>query len=690
MNGVAAVLPVSFAVFVCGYAAPGLTQDTLKTYEIDETVVTATRTVTPLSDIPQPVTVVSSTEIEESPAYNVGEMLGSVPGVRIISAGTVGRAQGVSMRSLNGGRYSDKVLVLMDGRPVNDAWEGGVNWNSIPLDLVERVEVVRGPGSALYGSQASGGIISVFTRNPEPGFHGWFTVGHEINAAEDITDTAAKGYGRADVDATRVGLSGSYGSGRMGHYVSLGYRDAVESYPTPNDNAWGNYDLFYKGDLSVSPRLTMQLSIGLHQDAWENEAENVPTKDTTDNQSIDLFARWLKGLGIMTGRVYFNRAKGESEALATAVATGQTSDRFGFTADYALPLAGEAILTAGIEGRFDVTDVNYDLTVMNMTALGVGTVNFKNSRTGEVTQVQADIFSGTYGSSSQSYNEQAFALFVQYSRHLGDRLNVVGGARLDMHSEFGAILNPKAGLTYELINHADFGATLKLNYGTAFRAPPMVDLFSKSISGYGNPDMKPEKTKNIDLGLFQQLGRMGYAELTFFHMDVTDLMINDKSGATGNGYYVFVPTSSGADTLSFNQRTNRGSYSPRGVELGFRVLPHRQISMSGAYTYLDPGNFTFQTSRHRWNMALGGFVPLGGNRIEAEIQYNYTGDGYFFDYESRPFDAFAITSARLTLACRDRTRVSLHVRNLFDETYRLWHYAWQPGRTLLVSIDTGF
>jgi iron complex outermembrane receptor protein len=104
--------------------------------------------------------------------YNAGEALDFVPGVRIIRSGTVGASNGVSIRSLNGGPSSNKTLVLLDGRPINDAWAGGVNFHSIPTELIDRIEVVRGPGSALYGSQASGGVINVFTKNPARVFTG--------------------------------------------------------------------------------------------------------------------------------------------------------------------------------------------------------------------------------------------------------------------------------------------------------------------------------------------------------------------------------------------------------------------------------------------------------------------------------------------------------------------------------------
>ena len=662
----------------------------LKTYAVEETVVTATLEETRQEDIPQPVTVITHEEVAGSPAYNVGELLDYVPGVRIISAGTVGASHGVSIRSLNGGPASNKTLVLLDGRPLNDAWAGGINWNAVPFEIVDRVEIVRGPGSALYGSQATAGVVNVITKRPESGFHGWFSLGQEMNISEDITDTAAEGYGRAEVSATRVGLNGSFATERAGHFVSLGYRKAQESFPTPLDDDWDNYDILYRGNYDIRPDVTSDFTLTVHDDAWENHTDRIPQEVASQGVAADFAATWQTGRGKLDGRVYVNHNVSENRIFRTDLTTGQTSDRIGVMADYALPLGTSAMLIGGIDGYFDTADVDYDKTVVDMTALGIGTVNLLDSRTGQVTQVEADTFQGVYGSDNQSYDENNIALFLQYSRTVYEKMNVVAGGRLDIHSVFGSVFNPILGFTYDLFERNGFATTLKVNYGTAFRSPPMVDLFSQSLDGYGDPDMNPEKTKNIDIGFFQRLSTFGTAEITFYHMDVTDLMINDKLGSTGDGYYVFIPASSGVDTLSFQQRMNLGSYSPKGVEVGFKVWPHRYVTLSGSYTYLDPGDFTFQTSKHRYNVGVTGSVPVGAHRVEAEALYNYTGDGYFFDYETRPYDAFSTADARLSFDYRDRTRVSLHIKNLFDETYQLWHYAWQPGRTLLVSVESRF
>jgi outer membrane receptor protein involved in Fe transport len=218
----------------------------------------------------------------------------------------------------------------------------------------------------------------------------------------------------------------------------------------------------------------------------------------------------------------------------------------------------------------------------------------------------------------------------------------------------------------------------------------MWSLFSKSTSSYGDPDLKPEKTKNYDLGVFQRFGKFGSAELTLYRMDVTNLMINANAGPATDAFYVFVKTDAKVDTIKFNQQKNLGSYKPKGVELGFTVYPHRLLTLKGAYTYLDPGDFTYQTAKNRYNIGAIGYVPLGNNRIEGEILYNFTGDGYFYDFESNAHHSFGLTEARLTYCYTDRYRLSLIMKNLADTKYQYSLSEWQPGRTMMVTIESRF
>ena len=293
---------------------------------LDEIVVTATRTERAPEKVPQPVAFISQAEIARRYEYNAGAMLDFVPGVRVIRRGaTVGAGYGVAIRSLNGGQFSDKTLVLIDGRPLNNGWNGGVNFNALPSESVERVEVIKGPGSALYGSQATAGVINIFTKSADPGLHGWLSIAREFNGAEEIFDSAEEGYGRAEVGATNLQFNGSYGSTRSSHTFSAGYRISDQNYLTGNKNNWKNYDVKYDLQFRQSENSVYRLHVDVHNNDWRNEASNTPDSDEYTYLGAHLQLKHQKPRAVLHGQAYVNYINSKNESLSSAATTGANS-----------------------------------------------------------------------------------------------------------------------------------------------------------------------------------------------------------------------------------------------------------------------------------------------------------------------------------------------------------------------------
>ncbi len=658
-------------------------QNVEQVYETREVVITATRSELRPEKVPQPVALITKAEVERRYRYNVGEMLDALPGVRIIRSGsTVGANYGLSIRSLNGGPSSDKTLVLIDGRPINNAWSGGLNFNMLPSELVERVEVVKGASSALYGSRATAGVVNIMTRKPESGWRAWVSLAREVNAAKTIDDNTAEGYGRPDVAVTNLQFNTSYGGSDINHFLALGYRSAEENFTTnQNRNDWENMDVGYKLGRTFSEKLKGALSVNWHVNAWENRADRVPSEQDYRYFSLDAHINYSLPVGLLDMRAYYNNADFEELSLQSDVETGYNASRYGLIADYTLGiLNNQGLLKIGLDATIDDAESLDRQTVVALAYQGVKNVDGK----------AVDFYTGSYGDNKQRNTLWNLAFFTQYEHKFYNRINLVAGARLDRHSEFGTVFNPKIGSAIEVFRFNRFTTNLKLNYGKGFRAPAIQGLFSKSLGGYGNPNLKPEKTENFDIGIFQRFSDWGSLEISYYTMNVTNLIINDKLGSTGNGYRVAVSENGSIDTLSFNYRKNLGSYSPSGVEIGLVLNPHRQITFKGAYTYLDPDDFTFQTSRHRYNLSLYGWQNISDVRLETEVSYNYTGDGYFFDFKNRPFEAFNTIDVLLAAHFLENYRISITAKNLGDTAYKLWHYEWQPGRTYTLRLETRF
>ncbi len=427
-----------------------------------------------------------------------------------------------------------------------------------------------------------------------------------------------------------------------------------------------------------------------HSNTWESRAASTPSEDKDTYYATDFTARWQTGGGVFNGRVYVNKTDNDNTVYLSNLKTGTHTTRTGLMLDYTLALANMGVLTAGFDGNYNTADVDYAKTVMSMTSIGIDSLYVKNTKTGMYQGYWVEKFSGVYGSKNQSYNENNLAFFAQYTRTLAEKVNIVLGGRVDVHSEFGSVFSPKAGVTYDVFESGGLKTTLKANYGSAFRAPSMWSLYSKATGSYGDPGLEPEKTKNYDVGLFQRLGKFGLAELTFYKMNVTNLMINANAANTVNAFYVFVQNGASTDTTKINRQMNLGNYNPMGVELGYTVAPSRFFKIRGAYTYLDPGDFTYQTSKNRYNVDASGYVPLGTNRVEGEVTYNFTGDGFFYDYESTSHESFAVSNARLSFCYGENYRISLQAKNFMDTKYQYATSEWQAGRTMLITVESRF
>ncbi|ACF12914.1 TonB-dependent receptor plug [Chloroherpeton thalassium ATCC 35110] len=662
-----------------------------KEHVLDGITVTATRQAARPEDVPQPVAQISSEEVERSYRYNVGEMMDFIPGLRVIRSGaTIGADYGISIRSLNGGPSSDKTLVLIDGRPLNNGWDGGINFNMLPTEMVERIEVVKGPASALYGSQATAGVINVIAKDPASGWHGKVSYIREFDASQEISDSDADGYARPDIGGTNVSFNSTFGDVNTDHFLSFGYREATEDYLTNLSNDWENYDFNYRLKHQLTDKLHTTVSTDVHQNSWLYNAESTPTDEHYRFVGADFALKYFAKNGQLNTRIYLNNVDYNELVLSTDSETGFNTSRIGLMSDYTIPVFdGKGSLKIGLDGYLDVASVEYDDAVENLQFQGVQTILVKQ-KSGAWKETTVDLYTGTYASRSDDYDLTNIALFAQYEHSFAQKLNILAGARLDNHSEFGTVFNPKFGATYRLLTIGENTTTLKANYGKGYRAPNMRDLYSKSLGGYGDTDIEPEENESFDIGIFQRFGDWGYLEVSYFTMKVKNLIINDKVGTSNGGYYVVVQNSSGStDTSSFNYRKNLGDYSPSGIEVGLKIRPIENITFSASYTYLDPEDFTFQTSENRYNASLYGWTDLESVRLEAELTYNVTGDGYFFDYKSTPYEAFSLLDMMLA-ASFENYRISLIGKNLADTKYRLWHYEWQPGRTLALRFEMSY
>jgi len=403
-------------------------------------VVTATGQPVDSSKTGAGVTVITEEAIIRSRATFAADVLRGVPGVDVIESGSPGQVTGVVIR---GADYR-QVLVLVDGVRVNNPFFGGFDWAHVPVTAIERIEIVRGPYSALYGSDAIGGVIQIFTRK----------------GSRDTQLSLSGELGNHGQKRGALGASGSAGELRWAADGS--YRDG-DGYFKNDDytNKFGALRLdvpIAGGRVGAEARISRgDLGIPF------NGADPSPLRRAEVEEkiySIPFSAKLSGGIELVAGVSRVNRKYDFHDP----------EDPFGFTADR--------------------TSSKSDGTNALLRWSGNGhllTIGYEWNRD-QVTDVSS------YGVSLDRKKASTRAYFLQDQWDLGKGFTIVTGFRRDDHSVFGATTHPRASIAWV---SADGVQRVSWSAGSAFRAPSIGELY---IPISGNPDLEPERSKSTEIG----------------------------------------------------------------------------------------------------------------------------------------------------------------------------------------------
>jgi vitamin B12 transporter len=425
----------------------------------DTVVVTATLAPEEEERVPAAVTVIDEKEIEARQAVDLPDLLSTVPGATAVQAGPPGQQTSLFLR----GAESEQALLLWNGIPLNDPFFGGANWQFVPLDGVERVEVARGPFSALYGSQAVGGVVQVVT-GPEPGGS------LRLEAGED-------GYRRAGAAASHT-----LGSARLDVTGSLRRGGG----PLGNDD-------FDAEDLLARARWTLRPGVTLGILARVNDAETgIPLSggQPTPRRAI----AWQESELALPVTLERGRwgIEGQLSQARFDSAFRDPDDPFGFTSSDTdgEALRGRAVATFRPGGG-------------SWVALGAEAERLEvSNRT-------------VFGPNLDGARQRTWAVFTQASRGWGP-LRVEAGARRDDNDVYGGETSFRGGAVLALGG----GVRLRGSYGESFRAPSLGELFFPFT---GNPALRPESGASAELGVELRRGPFR-AALTGFDTRQRDLI----------------------------------------------------------------------------------------------------------------------------------------------------------------------
>ena len=441
-------------------AAGGLLHaDDSDTYELKPNlVVTPSRRVESLDQSLAAVSVITREDIELSVAEDLFELLRLQPGVDIVRAGGPGTQTSVFLRGSN----SNHVLVLIDGVRVSSTNTGAYAWEQLPLNQVERVEIVRGPRGSLYGSDSIGGVIHVFTRSsPEP---------YSRVTGGSFGSTEAEGGLGYESENTRLS-------------VNAGYRQ-VDGFSAQNPNGFS-----------------------FHPDDDGYGAASLGVKGATDVK----LGRWEYSLLAIDNSSEFDQGLSEAQQLVAAVGfRGQ------FAPAWQYQLQGGYIRDQLFTdfGFFTADDNSqrYQFSWQNQLATSPqGQLSFGLDYYREAGK--------SAGAWDQDRNNAG--LFAIYD-HRFDRMHLQASGRLDDNSRFGSEFTGQLAAGYALAE----AWRLTASYGSAFRGPNLSEQFSPGFGGMfaGNPDLEPESSTSGELGLRWQHPTYGRISTTLYRTDVDDLI----------------------------------------------------------------------------------------------------------------------------------------------------------------------
>ena len=558
----ALLLPV-----VCPVALAG--QTPTDTVELNPVVVTATRIPTPARDLPVAVSVISGAQLRERGIRTVADALRTVPGANVVATNAYGSQTSLFLR----GGESDYVKVLIDGVPQN-APGGAYDFANLTTDNVERIEVVRGPASVLYGSDAVTGVVQIFTRDGRGPAHGAVTVGGGT-------------YRSSALDATLAG-----GGERAGYSVGVSRFTSDGVYPF--NNQYRNEVLSGRVRLRPDERTDAALSLRYGDALYHFPTDGGGDPVSHNQHQVDRGP----SVGLDLGRTFSRRLAGRITAQWHRDNLQYAIDKNGPADSTTFPYSSSDWMTrSGLDARLNVRPL----------AAAIVTVGGAFER---------EAMSGTTLATSRARNDGA--IYLQVVTAPERRVSSTVGTRLESNQRFGTYATYRAGMSLRIGG----GARATASVGTAFKEPSFYENFATGFVR-GNPDLAPEHSLNWEAGLeYTGLRSTLTIRATYFHQRFRDLI--QYSGAP-----------LGPDSVNYS---NVADAAAQGVELGMQGVLGAGLSLDAGYTYLDSRDVATNLRLQRrpaHSASLGLGYGLGA-RGTVTLVAVFTGDRDDYDYATFP------------------------------------------------------
>lgn len=731
-------------VSAVGHMAFAAEADNYDEYSGADYVVTATKTQLEKKEVPQSVEVITEQKIKELGAYSVQDALRLANNIDVQDNGMTSNQ--VQMR----GNSTMHTLILVDGKRMaaenTQSSKNAYELKRINISDVERIEIIRSNGSALYGSDAIGGVINIITKKST-------TPSISVNMHTGTKDEATSFmYSSGKQGKLSLKIGGGIekvrklDSGVYKNYSKNTTTGAVTSTDASSTNMYGtrrflNTGLSYAFDDNHSLDFDMNfMREQLKSFSWSSMAT-----DYTETQMTTLLG-FLRKQAIAGGapaamvnsQVFVNGLlkKGYTmEQLNASMPDPTTIKKYpqlsshfydNTRSDYSLGYNGKDgkhdynFRTYFSELRKDNTswyknlntnaDKFVDFDQNNYKELVVeGKDSYKMDDNNTLTfgaEYKKDIMNGTHlkgrgsdqhdvtvnGKSkiSSEVSSETAAVYLQNEWKIGDKLLLIPAVRIDHHDSFGTHTSPKLGATYKLSENA----RVKANWGKGYRAPTLYELYSQMekvgmapmpVNVIGNPDLQPEESTNFDFGFEAEKGKVN-GKVTYYHNKIKNMI-------DGGDY----DPDKLAQNIIWSKYINRGEVEIKGLEseIGYNFDEH--WSVRGVYNYLDAkdletGDRLAYRARHNGLIQLT-YTDAKENPLTVNLYnryyFNYhqsNTDGYQQDY------SYSTTGLTVSKQFNKNYRVYAGVDNIFNKSflYDTYHTYSIDGHTWRVGAEMTF
>lgn len=661
---------------------------------LDSVFITAGRSEQRKDDIPSRIASVSKEKIEQSPFSNTDEFMLLVPGIHTDrDFGIFSRNAGVTMRGMNS---TARVLILVNGMPINKADGGGINWNRIQPENIQRIEIVKGPASAIHGGNAMAGVINIITDKP----------------IDELSGSVKAGIGSYNTLSLNTTLSGNHIKNDTGFYWSLSHMSRTgDGYLVNPDELSTVYDttVFIKelaADALLGYRFNKKTAVELSYSYWDDiRSDGVKVFETLGSYNKYGTHAFRTALTHNTDRFrievlpyyqrenYFRQSEsvGKKNNKYRLYDTQSLREDFGVLTTITHPLSGVLDLTGGIDakqGKVISEEIYYTSTD-------------KTRKTGQLNQYAA--FLVAQGAFLNRKLMVSLGLRYDFIQFRGGSFNIetpsvltafINNYPVSFTDENWGALSPKASAKYLFNNKY----SAYVSYGVGYR-PPMLDdmCTNRNISkGFkiANTQLAPEYLYNYESG---------------FDLKPFDWLQCEISGyrSIGKGFHYFVGTGDSVDTGGEEMkavliRDNIAQVNIFGVENSCRIKISPKFALQLNYTYNQSIIASFKNDRYEDKNLKGKFlmeVPdhslnsvleVNTKFVTAYASFHFIGAQWADDENTVQTPAYHYFNLRFTSEPIKEMRLSLNIQNVLDEAYLNNKGQLCPGRFVMFDVTYRF